>query len=518
MAMDHPHAPPGSMVPAKAVSDRLVQAYLRTFQAVLTIVHVPTFLREYSDYWKSPGTSNQPFTVMLLLVLSIGSRFCSKEPGLSRVLTLQWIKTASDWLLSSKQRSRLCLDGLRIQCLLLLARKVNAVTYGSAWLCTGNLYRAATYAGLHVRVEDNGDGPRNRWETEARRRLWVTIVELDLQASMDCGSMPTVSVEESNYPLPSNIEDVSLGISEGALRDAAVPQSKPLDLFTQSSLQILLAKTLPVRLKIARFLNNQGLQYSFETALGLSAQLLGEFKKCHDLIERYRMASKPPTSFPTRLFDLLMRRFILSLHHPFALKAMSEPQYCYSRQICIDTSISLLTHLSQSNDADFRHLQLKGTGLFCDVYAQSALYLTGEITNQIDTDQYFLSTSQRFDLARREMRDIIDKYSQLAADRIAAGETNIKRHVLVSCLLAQADAKYEAASVQRSVSITLEKTLEKCGSLLQAQLQVLTDARSMDCIAHRNTNQLDWPQWDEFLGLHPPNRPSSQIFGSLGYA
>lgn len=484
------------MIPERAVSDQLVQAYLRTFHAVLTVLHVPTFLRDYSNHWRSPNSSRQPFIVMLLLVLSIGSRFVSKEVGLSRILTLRWIKTASDWLLSSKQRLRLSLDGLRIQCLLLMARMVNGVTSGSSCFCTGSLYCTAMSTNLsRVNKEGDRDDPQN--ETEARRRLMATIVELDLQASMDGGSLPITSVEDSHFSLPSNTDDVIRGggADEDVPQDTAAFQPKPMNQFTQSSLQILLAKTLPVRLKVARFLNSQH-EYSFDTALGLSAQLLGELKECYDLIEGYRTASTPPTPFQTRLFDLLMRRFVLSLHHPFALKAVSDPRYAYSRQLCIDTSMDLLAHLVQPDE-------LKSTtgGAFSAVYLQSALYLTGEITSQIDTSTYFMSTSRRTDAARREMRANIDRFRQIAMDRIAGGETNIKTCVLVSCLLAQADAKQESASVQTRISLALEQTLEKCGSLLEAQLKTLTDTRSIDIGTGNNKNQNGWLHWEKFLEL-----------------
>lgn len=502
------------MVPIKAVSDKLVQAYLRTFQAVLTILHVPSFLQDYSNYWKcsDPSTVNQPFAIMLLLILSIGARFDSKEQGLTRVLTLQWIKTASDWILSSKEKSRLSLDGLRIQSLLLLSRKINGVNSSLAWLCTGSLYRAAMSADLQLCGKENENNLPDCVEVEIHRRLRITLIEMDLQASMDLGCLP--SVEDNNFPLPSNIEDVSL--DNPPPRHTAVPQSKLLSHFTQSSLQILLAQTQPVRLKIVRFLNSKGPDCSFDTALGLSEQLLGDFKKAHDLIEIYRTANEPPTTFQLILFDLFVRRFILSLHHPFALKAISDPRYAYSRQICIDTSMAILSHLSQPSELDVRQLQLKGTGVFCDVYLQSCLYLTGEITNQIDTDTCFLSTSRRSDLVRREMKEIVERFSQLAIDRIAAGETNIKRYVLASCLLAQADARQDAILVQTGVSRTLEKSLQKSGLFFQAQLQALTNAMSMDHLTNRNNmEQHHWPPWDTFSGQHLPKRSSTQIFGSL---
>ncbi|TVY82879.1 Transcription factor lepE [Lachnellula suecica] len=504
-----------SIVPAKVVSDQLVQAYLRTTQAVLPILHVASFLHDYSNYWSPSISSCQSFTATLLLVLGIGSSFVSKELGLSRVTTTRWVKTASDWLLSSKQEMKLSLDGLRLQCLLLLAEKINGLSLCPPWLCSGSLYRAAMDAGLHVTGKDNGYNQKSGSE----RRLWATIIELDLQTSMDWGSGPTVSVEDSNSFLPFNVEETPPRNDEvNTHRDEsfAASKPKPINQFTQSSLQILLAKTQPVRLKIARFLNNKGPGYSFDATLALSAQLLGEFKTCFDLITGYRTANEPPTPFHIQLFDLLVRRFVLSLHHPFALKAMSDPRYAYSRQICIDTSMALLAHLSQNHDCDSRQLQLRGRGVFIEVYWQSCLYLMGEITNQIDTDTCFLSTTRRSDSARSEMKETIENFNELAVSRIAEGELNIKRYILACCLLAQVEAKQETGIVHTSVSRALESSLETCGMLLQAQLQSPNCTTSIGAVTSRNnTEHSHWQQRGEFLNQRPPTRSSAPIVGNL---
>lgn len=92
--------------------------------------------------------------------------------------------------MSIKPRLKLCWNGLRIQCLFLLAEQVHGLRSGSPRLCPGTVYRAALYSDLCIGGSGNMDDLRDRLKKETYRRLWAAIVEMDLQASMDWGSPP----------------------------------------------------------------------------------------------------------------------------------------------------------------------------------------------------------------------------------------------------------------------------------------------------------------------------------------
>jgi hypothetical protein len=313
----------------------------------------------------------------------------------------------------------------------------------------------AMHMGVHIDPENHSFSHMSFSDIESRRRLWATLLELEVQSSMDCGGLPSIDSDDYDCALPSNIDDVSLEAGRPAGNAVA---SKPMDQFTQSSIQILLMKTIPVRFKIARFINSFRSENSFEKALILSAELSAALKSCSVLIEAYCMSSTPPTAFQTKLFNLLVQRFFLDLHHPFAVKAMSNPVYYYSRKVCLETSLSLFSHSAQSDDDDFHRLRLCSIGPFRDVYTQSALYMCGELTDQLEADRPF-PTNPGSTFVWKEMRKAIDKYLELAAARIDAGEKSIKCYVLVSCLLAQADAIQVGAPVKQRISLALKKSL-----------------------------------------------------------
>ena len=456
------------IIPTKDVSDRLVQAYFRTFQTVFGILHVSSFREQYRAFWEDSGSVSKAFDTTLAVVMCIGSIFCLPETSVSRATALQWIDIACVWLTSLKQKNRPSLEVLRIQCLIVLARQVRSVSGDNAWLSTGCLVRMAMHVDLHIDPEAHASPKMCPSEVEAQRRLWATIVELELQSSMDCGSVPGIACDGYDCALPSNIDDAHL---EANRVSGNLITAKPMEELTQSSIQILLMKTAPIRLKIARVINNFRSTLSFEEVLNLSSKLSEALKTCSDLISSYCMSSTPPTPFQTKMFDLLVQRFVLVLHQPFAVQAMVNPAYYYSRKLCHDTSLLLTSHLARSGDDDFYHLRLCSKGPLRVVYAQCALYLCGELTDQSEANRA-PSANLANTFMPKELSKAVNNYLELAVARMSyGGEKSIKCYVLVSCLLAQADAVHEGMPVDQAVSKALKKSLETAYSLLKSQAQ-----------------------------------------------
>ena len=446
------------LVPNRALSDQLVQAYLRTLQTVFGIIYVPSFREEYKAFWADPTSVDESFVILLLLVMCNGSTFC--EASISRATVLQWIQFVSTWLSLLEEKARLELGTLRIQCLLLLARQVKSVQGNLAWRSAGSLMRSAMQMGMHI---DPTSCPQelSHAEVESRRRLWAAILELDLQASMDCGTVPTIDYSSFNCAPPSNIDDASL---QSSASSTAHPASKPLDEPTQSSVQVLLMKTMPVRIKIVRHLNSIHSDVPYQNTLDLDSELLLVIRECSAYLDSYRMSSMPPASFQTKLFHLMVDRFLLGLHHPFAIT--QDPLHYYSRKSCVDTSFFLLSFWASPTDDDFCRLRLSGTGMFRNVYMQIALFLCGELISQANTDQLY---ARRASSVRRETRDAIESCLELAEARLGEHERNINFHVIISCILARAKSMQAGNSIEQKVDNALRKSLKICSNALKTR-------------------------------------------------
>lgn len=131
-----------SNIPEKAICDDLVHGYLRTFESIYRIIHVPTFWKEYERFWEKPQDCGKPFPFKLLSILSIGTVFYTRRGSLSGHFYLhlaqKWVYVAQSWLTGPPEKSTFNLDGLQVVCLLLIARQACGLG-SSPWLSSGSL-------------------------------------------------------------------------------------------------------------------------------------------------------------------------------------------------------------------------------------------------------------------------------------------------------------------------------------------------------------------------------------------
>ncbi|KAG5207104.1 Fungal transcription factor regulatory middle Homologuey region [Trichophyton interdigitale] len=397
-------------VPPRNVAEPLVQAYLRTFESIFRVLHVPSFLHDFESHWDNPGSSSPDFIVKLPLVMSIGSIFSPDRSAsdTSYSSVSQWIYVAQSWLNSPFEKSRINISGTQIHCLLLLARQVNCVGGDLAWVSAGSLLRTAMHIGLHI-------GPSHLpnvtfYDQEIRRRLWATVLEIVVQSSMDSGGLPLIHMQDIDCELPSNIEDEQL---EDANEIIDATHAKPLEEYTMTSVQIALAKSLPLRLEIAQYLNNFRSEPSYEKTLHLASRLSSFCRDNYVLFQSFPPEMPRPASFQIKMLDLLSYRFLLALHHPFAVKARVDPTLYYSRKVCIEVSVSLLVPLSASNDTEssndnYKNLKISGTGLFRDVPVMAISTICEALTYQLEEEKSsFIPVSSLF--SHQDLREIIEE-------------------------------------------------------------------------------------------------------------
>ncbi|KAJ0418300.1 hypothetical protein BJY00DRAFT_287844, partial [Aspergillus carlsbadensis] len=445
------------LLPERSVADRLLQAYLRTAQSVLGIVSVPSFYRRYVDLWSSSTPADETFEILLLLVLAIGWAVCSQESAVLRSTVLQWIDVARTWLGSPMNKKRRGLDAIRVHCLFILACQFLAIPEDQSCFGTAALVRTAMQMGLHIDPTRCAfDEPLSLLEIQSSRRLWATILELELQSCLDHGIVPSIGVDEYDTELPVNVDDATLDSpsprtgNEGTFGLTEQDMSQ----LTSCSLQILLAQAIPVRLKIVRFLNSfRPAVQPFEQALKLSADLSSLMKMASDRIEAYRIScSPPPTAFQTQFFDHLLQRTMLALHHPFAARALKDQSLYYSRKICFEATLSLLSRLVFPGDADFYQLRVASGGLFSSAYTQCVLFLCAELVDQSDIGVPS-PVNPRTGYVRREMQAAVQRFLDLTLQKFRAGtETNAKLYATIHGVMAHADAIEAGMSASRTDS------------------------------------------------------------------
>ena len=237
-----------------------------------------------------------------------------------------------------------------------------------------------------------------------RRRLWNTLLEMVLQSSMDSGITPLLSMQDFDTEPPGNFDDECLLAEQ--------PTPKPKDEFTQSSVAIALRKTFPIRLAVAKQLNDLASHNIYEETLRLDAELRSAYKS---LVRDLRAYTKGrlPGALELQMVDFLMRRYQLSLHIPFFETSLSAADYAFSRQVILETSLkiwyavhppySTTVENSRQNEL-LPRLALCGAGFSRTVVAQSYSLIALDLRAQLQAEDSVGSAPIRPGLAFNSTR------------------------------------------------------------------------------------------------------------------
>ncbi|KAK4133171.1 hypothetical protein BT67DRAFT_383619, partial [Trichocladium antarcticum] len=242
------------ILPPRPVRDRLLDRYFVVAEGLYRIVHIPSFQQEYARYSDAQGC-NDSFLPRLLCMLCIaaGSGSGSGSRGLAHDRsTSVHIPTACvlvrHYLDHLRRRHVVDLTTLQTELLLLHALGTIDPQQQPTWAQLGYIVRMAMTMGLH---RDPSETPSiTPFAGECRRRLWFTVLEMDLHASLLCNLPPAIRPSEYSCRPPDNIDDTALLPTTNPL-----PEPHPLDHPTTTHLQAYAARTLPARLQAAALLS-----------------------------------------------------------------------------------------------------------------------------------------------------------------------------------------------------------------------------------------------------------------------
>lgn len=244
-----------SLLPPKEDTDVLVSFYLNNLEQLHRVVHIPTFNREYANFWVPGRPRYDAMTALVLAIVSIcvcvsiSSGGSSAIPSAYLSMPEQWAAACDGWLRQQSSKNRKLVH-YQISCLVYLAKRINMIGKKRFWTETGSLIRNAMMDGLHFDPSPSTDGPYMR---EMKRRIWFVIRELDLQNAFEYGLPTLLHNIGSNVTAPANLNDEEF---DDATKQLPVP--KPADQFTRTSYQSLSARSWALRLEISRRLFSTG--------------------------------------------------------------------------------------------------------------------------------------------------------------------------------------------------------------------------------------------------------------------
>ncbi|KAE8371229.1 hypothetical protein BDV26DRAFT_276517 [Aspergillus bertholletiae] len=355
------------MLPSRRVVDDLVVLYLTYFEATHRILHVPSFLKELDEFWAqrdNPDFVSPHFVVQLLLVLACAWNLADfdalqlkndHESEMTCYTAIEWVLHAERWIENSHIK-RPDIMAFRLYILLLVAKNVHGMKRSKAWLDTGTLIKQAMLAGYHRDPSRYTKiAPFNK---EMRRRIWTTIVELDLEVSLERGMPPSVQYGDYDTAPALNLNDNELQETSEEL-----PAERPLSEMTDCSFQSVLIQSLPARLKACKLMHSPRISCCYDEILHMDWELNRYLSQipAWAASEGEDLQTQHKIILIRSLLQMKIGHSLLSIHTPFAIEAQKEILFAPSSRARLEVATMILSSQRQLNETS-RQLSLSILG------------------------------------------------------------------------------------------------------------------------------------------------------------
>ncbi|KAB8071004.1 fungal-specific transcription factor domain-containing protein [Aspergillus leporis] len=463
-------------LPAKAVCDRLLDTYTTNFEKIFRIIHVPSFLRQYAQFWAEPDhesyRSSSAFLPQLTAICAISVSLERQSTRVNDLALWDYLNGTAliaikEWLRKISRKQRTDLAPLQADTLLLLARRLRLVSAEELWRATGTLVRSAMVMGLHLNLSECTE--LSIFQAEIRRRLWITIVEMDLQASATAG-MPVMISQHDIGPPPANLNDSDMDESTTELQPP-----RPLSQWTDSLTQVSLATSLPERVRAMALVRRVDQRPDFD-------KLVQQGRKIEECLrqipaplkaEQTSMIGDSPAVLLNRvLLDVYTRRPLLCLYRSVVLGNRGDgPAFLEIHRVCLESSVAILSHQDYF-DPNVADLEIFDSNAYWDLFQilcngdvlWAALSVCGCIKHanqRIPNCNLSGITAQGMHSKASLTRTVENTLDSLTL-RIGEAGSNLKDILLLSVVLQSIRARGSAQLQEHWMSQGAKKALSAC--------------------------------------------------------
>ncbi|EEP76639.1 predicted protein [Uncinocarpus reesii 1704] len=337
-----------SIIPDQNQIQVYVENYLCTVERIYRILHVPSFRKEVDAFWANDQAPRSDWLAQFLMVIGIG---CLTTPHANIKRVARILKAAETCLLQMHHILNPTFLTINALCMMVISKHIGAMScheYDSCGPLMGIVMRHAMSLGLHCDPTFSGNKV-SPFEAEMRRRMWTTIVHLELQQSIVSGAPPLLKKGDYSTLPPSNLNDEDLDPSR---EEAFVPA--PDFEFTDSSFQIILANSFTTAFEIVCAANSLSEIINYDRVTSLDA-LIREF-----LMETCLLRNSLPMwsvsvekhwkALQISTLELTFRRLLLILHQRYARQREANIEYPTSYWSALECSLAILVHQRQVHE------------------------------------------------------------------------------------------------------------------------------------------------------------------------
>ncbi|KAK5656323.1 hypothetical protein OQA88_4703 [Cercophora sp. LCS_1] len=358
-----------NILPNRQVVDRLVQRYFGAGSPTQPLVHRPTFLRQYNQFWENPYDTPMEWLALLLMVMALGTFFSiysaphevSYPGGSAPIDMYRRYRAAAGWALVAAKYTSPCMVKMQAYTLYVTAEfMTNRASSANCYVLSAVGMRLMLQMGLH---RDPSRLPNiSPFDGEMRRRMWHLASQIELLVSFHMGLPSMLNGLESDVVLQSNLsdEDIYPGMT-------SLPPSKPDSEPTTMTYARCKSAICVVFGQIAAQTNSTTVP-AYSEVMRLDALLEEKWKQVPSFLMMKPLADSvgdlPVTVHQRFGLASLYQKSRCVLHRRYITEASPKKEHAYSRRVCLDAAISMLGYQEAMHLATLPGGSLRDQGWF----------------------------------------------------------------------------------------------------------------------------------------------------------
>ncbi|KAH8693972.1 fungal-specific transcription factor domain-containing protein [Talaromyces proteolyticus] len=329
-----------TFIPDQATATFLLTKYMEDIERTHPLLHMPTFQEEFTRFWENPGTIEDGWLAQFLVMLGLSYHALRNEELMpyDEQLAIKYFQGAEICLKNTPFLVGPTITSLRTLTMMVLARRTASSTCLEADSCgplMSTVVRLAMSIGLHVDPQD--DENMSIIDIEIRRRLWTTIVLMEVQMSITNGTPFLIRTTDFDTRSPTNVNDDDLSPSITHLN------VRPMTEYTDSTFSIILARSFQVTFEVMGRANSPCGFFDYEDVLRYNSELKNLLQESSSL---YQWTDASPLEEWKQLqrfmLEIYLRRVLLALHSHHGLKPNADINYPISYWSTLESSLALL--------------------------------------------------------------------------------------------------------------------------------------------------------------------------------
>ncbi|KAF7155447.1 hypothetical protein CNMCM5623_007518 [Aspergillus felis] len=357
-------------MPERSEVDRLVSCYFNSFDMSPAVLHKVEFLKEYEGFWRCPSETSIIWLGLLFTIMCLAAQFqrFKFDSGLQPMGCI-------------KRDPQMMVEDFRaniVQCLILGKYHKGGpyvvetlILYFTCehflskdaeigiWLLLGIIVQLAMHMGFHRNPKHFQDQGMSPFTGEMRRRVWATIMELDLGISAQMGLPRLIKPWQVDTEEPHNYLDTDFD-----RHTTELPRSRP-DTENTPMLYRLSKSRMMSTLGLILDIGSDTRQHTFtySDVLKMDSKLNETHNSIPECLKWRSMAhciTDSPQIIMQKLFlDVLFHKGKIVLHRKF----LSRPEELYdcSHRACLDAALQIL---------EYQHILDEETQPFCQLYQE----------------------------------------------------------------------------------------------------------------------------------------------------